>query len=95
MRAIIYCRVSSDEQAEGTSLEFQERVLREYCARKGYEVIMCCHEDYSAKHHDYRRPEMNRIREFCFARENRGAVDIILFLRWDRFSRNTEFANRF
>ena len=95
MRAIIYCRVSSDEQAEGTSLEFQERVLREYCARKGYEVIMCCHEDYTAKHHDYRRPEMNRIREFCFARENRGAVDIILFLRWDRFSRNTEFANRF
>ena len=95
MRVIIYCRVSSDEQAEGTSLDFQENTLREYCARHEYEVIMCCREDYSAKHHDFRRPEMNRIREYCFARENRGMVDMILFLRWDRFSRNTEFANRF
>ena len=26
MRVILYCRVSSDEQADGTSLDFQERV---------------------------------------------------------------------
>ena len=95
MRVIQYCRVSSDEQAEGTSLDYQERVLREYCARKGYEVVMCCREDYTAKHHDYRRPEMKKIRDYCFDRRNRGKVDLILFLRWDRFSRNTEFANRF
>jgi DNA invertase Pin-like site-specific DNA recombinase len=65
MRVIQYCRVSSDEQAEGTSLDYQERVLREYCARKGYEVVMCCREDYTAKHHDYRRPEMKKIRDYC------------------------------
>ena len=95
MRVIQYCRVSSDDQAEGTSLDYQERVLREYCARKGYEVVMCCREDYTAKHHDYRRPEMKKIRDYCFDRRNRGKVDLILFLRWDRFSRDTEFALRF
>ena len=31
---IIYCRVSSDEQVEGTSLDVQEERLTAYCDRK-------------------------------------------------------------
>lgn len=35
----IYCRVSTQEQAEeGYSIREQERLLREYCKEKGYEV---------------------------------------------------------
>jgi len=41
MNVILYCRVSSDEQSENTSLDFQEKVLRAYCSSKQYEVIMC------------------------------------------------------
>ena len=38
-RVILYCRVSTDEQAYGHSLEVQERYLRAYCSNHGYEVI--------------------------------------------------------
>ena len=93
MNVIIYCRVSSDEQADGTSLDFQERVLREYCARNNYNVLHCCREDFSAKHHDFRRPQMQWLRDYC--RKHKREVEMILFLRWDRFSRNTEFAHVF
>lgn len=58
-----------------------------------YEVIHCCREDFSAKHHDFRRPQMQWLRDYC--RKHKREVDMILFLRWDRFSRNTEFAHVF
>ena len=52
LNVILYCRVSSDEQAEGCSLDEQERQLRAHCARKGYNVIDVYHEDYSAQYFD-------------------------------------------
>ena len=47
-------------------------------------------EDYSAKHYDLRRPKLKQIYDYC--RKHRHEVDKILFLRWDRFTRNLEFA---
>ena len=38
MRAVIYCRVSTVEQASNLSLPTQEQACREYCARQGYDV---------------------------------------------------------
>ena len=50
MNVIIYCRVSSDEQAEGSSLDVQEERLTAYCERKGYDIVDVPHrEDESAK----------------------------------------------
>lgn len=48
---IIYCRVSTDEQRKGTSVEVQEERLREYCKRMGYNIIELPNfkEDESAK----------------------------------------------
>ncbi|MBR3590634.1 MAG: recombinase family protein [Alistipes sp.] len=90
---ILYCRVSSDEQKTNTSLDFQEKKLREYCDKHGYNVVECYHEDFSGKHHDFVRPEMKKIRDYC--KKHKHEVDLILFLRWDRFSRNPEFAYMF
>ena len=40
MRAVLYARVSTDEQARsGYSLAQQLEALREYAAREGYEVL--------------------------------------------------------
>ena len=40
MRAILYARVSTDEQAKsGYSLAQQIEALREYAGREGYEVL--------------------------------------------------------
>jgi DNA invertase Pin-like site-specific DNA recombinase len=83
VNVILYCRVSSDEQAEGCSLNEQERQLRAYCVRSGYNVIDTYYEDYSAKYFDMKRPELKKIYDYC--RKNRGKVNKILFLRWDRY----------
>ena len=86
---ILYCRVSTDEQAKGTSLDYQEARLREHCLRYNYNIIECYREDFSGKTFQ-RRPEMRKIMAFC--RIHPKQVDAMLFLRWDRYSRNLEFA---
>ena len=90
INVILYCRVSSDEQAEGCSLNEQERQLRSYCTINGYNVIDVYKEDFSARKYDLNRPEMKKIYEYC--KKHRGKVQKILFLRWDRYARNVEFA---
>ena len=90
-KVILYFRVSTDEQTEGCSLETQERGLNAYCSNHGDEVVGRYYEDYSAKHFDMRRPEIKKIYNYC-KKHGQGAVDKVLFLRWDRYSRNVEFA---
>ena len=93
MNIILYCRVSTDEQADGCSLDVQERFLRAYCDNHHYNIIgeeQPYREDYSAKHYDLRRPKMKQLYDYC--RKHRHEVDKVLFLRWDRYSRNVEFA---
>ena len=84
--AIIYTRVSTDEQADrGYSLRDQKDRLEKYCAIKGIRVINHFEEDHSAK--TFKRPEFKKLMDFI--RKNRSAVDMLLFVKWDRFSRNT------
>lgn len=84
-KAILYIRVSTDEQAEkGHSLAHQEEMLRKYCAINSIEIVAFYKEDYSAKTFD--RPEFNNI--IAALRKNKGMADLLLFLKWDRFSRN-------
>lgn len=87
---ILYLRVSTDEQADGCSLDMQELYLKRYCNSNDCNIIDIYKEDYSAKHYDMRRPEMAKMYEYC--KKHKGKVDKILFLRWDRYSRNVEFA---
>ena len=85
MKAIIYVQVSTDEQAEkGYSLKHQEERLRQYCEQQKIEIIRIFKEDHSAKTFD--RPSFTELLNFL--KKNRGAVDLLLYLKWDRFSRN-------
>ncbi|MBR1574850.1 MAG: recombinase family protein [Bacteroidales bacterium] len=61
INVILYTRVSTDEQADGCSIEMQERYLNAYCSNHGYNVVETYYEDYSAKHYDMRRPEIKKI----------------------------------
>ncbi len=93
MNVILYCRVSTDEQADGCSLDMQERYLRAYCTNHHYNIVgeeQPYKEDYSAKHYDLRRPKLKQIYAYC--KRHRNEIDKVLFLRWDRYSRNVEFA---
>ena len=90
MNVILYCRVSTDEQADGCSLEIQERCLRAYCSNHQYNIVGIYKENYSAKHYDLRRPAFKKMYDYC--RKHKKEIDKILFLRWDRYARNVEFA---
>ncbi|MCL4114452.1 UNVERIFIED_CONTAM: hypothetical protein GTU68_007037 [Idotea baltica] len=89
--AIIYTRVSTDEQAnKGYSLPHQKNVLELYCAHKDLHILKHYQEDYSAKNFD--RPAFNQL--LSYIKANRKTIDYLLFTRWDRFSRNQEEAYR-
>ena len=45
---ILYLRVSTDEQADGCSLDMQELYLRRYCNSNDCNIIDIYKEDYSA-----------------------------------------------
>lgn len=75
---IIYCRVSTDEQRKGTSVEVQEERLREYCKRMGYNIIELPNfkEDESAKTFK-KRPVMQSILKYI--KSHKKEVDKLLF----------------
>ena len=83
---IIYNRVCTNEQAS-FKLRHQEETLRRYCELKGYNVISHFQDCFSAITFD--RPEWKKLESFV---KNNKKVDLILFTKWDRFSRNTEQA---
>lgn len=84
-RAIIYIRVSTDEQADkGFSLQHQEERLRQYCALQNIQVVGFFREDYSAK--TFERPEFQRLLNVI--KKEKKLANLLLFLKWDRFSRN-------
>ena len=83
---ILYVRVSTDEQADkGFSLRDQEEKLLRYCSDNNLNVLEIYREDYSAK--TFNRPEMNKLIAHC--KKNHKNIDELLFVKWDRFSRNT------
>ncbi len=86
--AIIYTRVSTDEQAErGFSLRDQKERLTKYCDANGIDVLKHFEDDgYSAK--TFNRPQFNNLLEYI--KKNKGVVKKLLIIKWDRFSRNTE-----
>jgi len=84
--AILYARVSTDEQAaKGTSLPFQKERLHQFCEVAGNNVVAEFTEDFSAKNFED-RPEFKKI--LAYIKESKGLVEKLLVLRWDRFSRN-------
>ena len=83
--ADLYIRVSTDEQADkGYSQRNQEEMLRKYCGLNGLLVRQVIFEDHSAK--TFNRPEWKAL--LINLRRHKGAADLVLFTKWDRFSRN-------
>lgn len=82
----LYIRVSTDEQAvRGYSLTSQEDRLKAYCNSFGIEVKHTVFEDHSAK--TFRRPGWLAMEE-RWRKSPKNRPDLLLFTRWDRFSRN-------
>ncbi len=83
--ADLYVRVSTDEQAEkGYSQRAQEEHLRRFCEMNKISIRQVIIEDHSAK--TFNRPEWKKY--LLQLRQHKGKTDLLLFLKWDRFSRN-------
>lgn len=83
-RAIIYTRVSTDEQNNGYSPADQKERLYKYCDQNNIEVVAFYHDDESGK--SFNRPQWLNIMNYL--KKNSSSVDLIIFIKWDRFSRN-------
>lgn len=83
--ADLYVRVSTDEQADkGYSQRNQEEVLRRYCEINTITVRKVIFEDHSAK--TFNRPAWSTFFKGLY--RQKGQTDLVLFTKWDRFSRN-------
>ncbi|MDQ3911638.1 MAG: recombinase family protein [Actinomycetota bacterium] len=86
-RAILYARVSTDEQARsGYSLAQQLEALREYANREGYEVLEEV-SDPGQSGASLERPGMDRVRDLVAA----GGVSVVLAQDRDRFAREPAY----
>ena len=86
MRAVIYCRVSTQQQTKNLSLPAQQKECIRFCKQPGGTVAKVFVErGESAKSAD--RTELNRLLNFC--RENLGGIDVMLVYSLDRFARNS------
>jgi site-specific DNA recombinase len=85
--AILYARVSTDEQARsGYSLAQQLEALREYAAREGYEVLEEV-VDPGQSGASLERPGMDRVRDLVAG----GGVSVVLAQDRDRFAREPAY----
>lgn len=84
--ADLYVRVSTDEQADrGYSQRDQEERLRKYCNINNIVIHKVIFEDHSAK--TFNRPQWSKL--LAEVKRSKGKRNLILFTKWDRFSRNT------
>ena len=85
MRAVIYTRVSTDEQTKNLSLELQRRECQAYCQRNGFAVDRLFEErGESAKTTD--RPEFQAMLDYCS--RNKGKIGAVVVYHTNRFARD-------
>lgn len=85
LRAVIYLRVSTEEQAQhGYGLESQEDACRAYCQRHGYEIVAVCRDEGISGTADVAdRPGLAQALGLCSA----GATDVLVAYAQDRIAR--------
>jgi DNA invertase Pin-like site-specific DNA recombinase len=90
VKAAIYCRVSTDEQAEhGTSLSTQEERCRSHVEVQGWKLVEIF-TDAGESGIKSSRPALDRLMAAC----RRGEIEVVLVTKLDRFGRsNRHLAN--
>lgn len=93
MKAALYIRVSTEEQAEeGFSIQAQINQLTDYCKKNNIEVFKpYIDEGVSAKYTDEKkRPQFNKM----ISDAEKKLFNIILVHKYDRFARNVELSQK-
>lgn len=86
-KAVVYIRVSSEEQVENYSLGTQEEICKREAKYKGFEIIKVFREEGRSAKTITGRPVLLEMLDFC--RKNKREIRAIFIYRLDRLSRQT------
>ncbi len=85
--AVVYLRVSTEEQVENFSLETQEKICGQEAERRGIQIVQVFKEEGRSAKTIIGRPVLIELLEFC--RKNKRNIDALIVYRLDRLSRQT------
>lgn len=88
-RAAAYVRVSSEEQTDGWSLDGQEKQIRDFAERNGYEIVQVYRDEISGSKD--KRPGFERMMLDAHAKE----FNAIIVLHSSRLFRNVALARKY
>ncbi len=86
-QALIYIRVSSEEQVDNFSLGTQEEICRREAKHRGFEIVQVFREEGKSAKTITGRPELLKLLDFC--KKNKKNIQAIFVYRLDRLSRQT------
>lgn len=86
-KAVLYLRVSTEEQVDNFSLDTQEEICRKEAQKRNYDVIETFREEGRSAKTITGRPVLINLLEYC--RKNKGRVQAVFVYRLDRISRIT------
>lgn len=86
-KAVIYLRVSTEEQVDNFSLDTQEGICRKEAEKRGYEITETFREEGRSAKNISGRPVLINLLEYC--RKNKRTVQAVFVYRLDRISRVT------
>ncbi len=83
--AVIYCRVSTEDQVKNLSLTTQEEFCRRHCERADF-AVREIFVDRGASAKTANRPSFQAMLVYC--RRHARSIDFVVVYRLDRFARN-------
>lgn len=84
-KALLYLRVSTEEQVGNFSLGTQEEICRREAAYRGYEITEIFRDEGKSAKTIKGRTELLRLLDYC--RKNKNKVDAVFVYKFDRASR--------
>ena len=85
--AVVYLRVSTEEQVENYSLDTQSEICRREAERRGLEIVRVFREEGRSAKTIKDRPALIELLEYC--RKHKRDVGAVIVYRLDRISRQT------
>ncbi|MBA3723499.1 MAG: recombinase family protein [Candidatus Levybacteria bacterium] len=86
-KAVLYLRVSTEEQVDNFSLNTQEEICRKEAEKRGYEIIEVFREEGRSAKNIIGRPVLISLLEY--SRKNKNKFQAVFVYRLDRISRIT------
>lgn len=86
-KAVIYLRVSTEEQVDNFSLDTQEEICKKEATKRNYEVVEIFKEEGRSAKTITGRPVLINLLEYC--RKNKNRIQAVFVYRLDRISRQT------